>query len=70
MFKLFDKKEKGYTNIEEIRTVLQSRIVVPVLDEDITEIMSLLGIKEDTNITPFELKKYDIFRLQKALSSI
>ena len=70
MFKLFDKKEKGYTNIEEIKTVLQSRIVVPVLDEDITEIMSLLGIKEDTNITPFELKKYDIFRLQKALSSI
>ena len=61
MFKLFDKKEKGYTNIEEIKTVLQSRIVVPVLDEDITEIMSLLGIKEDTNITPFELKKYDIF---------
>jgi Ca2+-binding EF-hand superfamily protein len=65
MFKLFDKKEKGFTNIDEIRTVLQSRIVVPVLDEDIDELMDLLGVKEDSMISAQEMNK-----LEKILSSI
>ena len=57
MFKIFDRKDKGTTNIDEIRNVLQTRIVVPVLDEDIDELMKLLGVNSDTSITPRDMKK-------------
>jgi Ca2+-binding EF-hand superfamily protein len=57
MFKLFDKKEKGTTTMEEIKNVLQSRIVVPVLDEDIEEIMQLMGVKLDSTINHYDIKK-------------
>ena len=57
MFKLFDKKDKGSTNIEEIRSVLQTRIVVPVLDEDIDELMSILGAQPDSVITAYDMGK-------------
>ena len=57
MFKLFDRKDKGTTSMEEIRSVLQSRIVVPVLDEDIEELMKLLGVGMDTVITPSDMVK-------------
>jgi Ca2+-binding EF-hand superfamily protein len=55
MFKLFDKKEKGTTTMEEIKSVLQSRIAVPVLDEDIDEIMQIMGVGLDTAITAEDL---------------
>ncbi|OMJ86341.1 hypothetical protein SteCoe_12192 [Stentor coeruleus] len=65
LFKIFDKKDKGTTTMEDIKNVLQSRIAVPVLDEDIDEIAELLDVKMDSVITPTEIS-----RLEKMLSSI
>jgi Ca2+-binding EF-hand superfamily protein len=57
LFKIFDKKEKGSTTMEEVKSVLLSRISVPVSDEDIAELAELLDVKMDSVITPTEISR-------------
>lgn len=57
LFRMFDKKDRGSTTMDEIKNVLQSRVVVPVTDEDIEELMTLLGVDMQTPITLWDFSK-------------
>lgn len=70
VFKLFDKKEKGSTSFEEVKSVLQSRIELPIHEEDFEELKHLLGVQPNTPLTPNNFKQYFLFRLEKILSNI
>jgi Ca2+-binding EF-hand superfamily protein len=57
VFRLFDKKDKGVTSMEEVKNVLHSRIDLPITDEDIEEIKCLLGAHHGNSITPNDFKQ-------------
>lgn len=57
VFRLFDKKDKGVTTIEEVKNVLHTRIDLPINDEDIEELKHLLGAHHGSSITPNDFKQ-------------
>lgn len=70
VFKLFDKKDKGTTTFEEVKSVIQQRIDLPVQEEDFEELKNLLGVQPNTPLTNSNFKQYSINRLEKILSSV
>ena len=70
VFKLFDKKERGSTTFEEVKSVLQSRIELPIHEEDFEELKHLLGAQPNTLLTPSNFKQYFPFRLERILSNV
>lgn len=59
VFKLFDKKEKGSTTFDEVKSVLQSRIELPIHEEDFEELKHLLGAQPNTPLTPNNFKQLE-----------
>lgn len=70
IFKLFDKKDKGITSFEEVKSVLQQRIELPIQEEDFEELKELLGVSPNTPLTSSNFKQYPLNRLERILSSI
>mmetsp|Transcript_10730 Transcript_10730/g.16054 ORF Transcript_10730/g.16054 Transcript_10730/m.16054 type:complete len:172 (-) Transcript_10730:1909-2424(-) len=59
LLKVFDRRDKGETTIEEMKNILQSRIVVPVTEEDMEEMMDLMGVDSETPISSGDLAKLE-----------
>jgi Ca2+-binding EF-hand superfamily protein len=43
-FKVFDKREKGATTVNEIKNSLQSRLEVPITENEIMEMFEMAGL--------------------------
>ena len=50
-FKVFDKREKGSTTMNEIKNSLQARLEVPVSENEIAEMFEMAGLSASTNIS-------------------
>ena len=50
-FKVFDKREKGSTTMNEIKNSLQARLDVPVSENEIAEMFEMAGLSASTNIS-------------------
>ncbi|CAG9314906.1 unnamed protein product [Blepharisma stoltei] len=49
-FKIFDKREKGYANVSDIRAALQSKLEVPVTEHEVNEMFEMAGIDPNNPI--------------------
>lgn len=50
-FKVFDKRDKGMTTVVDIKNSLQSRLEVPISDNEVTEMLEMAGLANASNIS-------------------
>lgn len=43
LFNLFDRRRRGYTTMEEVKTVMKEKLVVPVSDQDFEDLLGIIG---------------------------
>ena len=56
-FKVFDRREKGTTSMNEIKNSLQSRLEVPISESEIAEMFEMAGLSTNNNISLEEFMK-------------
>lgn len=50
-FKIFDRKDRGATTVAEIRAALQSKLEVPVTDNEVNEMFEMAGLDPSGTIS-------------------
>ena len=50
-FKVFDRREKGSTTINEIKNALQSKLEVPVSESEVAEMFEIAGLSTSVSIS-------------------
>lgn len=50
-FKVFDKRDKGMTTVSDIKNSLQSRLEVPISENEVTEMLEMAGLGSASNIS-------------------
>lgn len=50
-FKVFDKREKGITSMNEIKNSLQTRLEVPISENEVAEMFEMAGLAASNNIS-------------------
>ena len=50
-FKIFDRKDRGVTTVAEIRAALQSKLEVPVTDNEVNEMFEMAGLDPSGTIS-------------------
>ena len=59
LFRIFDKKDKGMTTLEEMRAILTSKLEVPVTDDRFQEMMEYLKVDWRTPISFLDFGKLE-----------
>ena len=50
-FKIFDRREKGTTTVNEIKNSLQSKLEVPITETEIAEMLEMAGVPSGKSIS-------------------
>lgn len=50
-FKIFDRRDRGSTSVSEIKSALQSKLEVPVAENEIIEMFEMAGLDPSNQIT-------------------
>jgi Ca2+-binding EF-hand superfamily protein len=50
-FKIFDRREKGTTSVNEIKNSLQTRLEVPISENEVSEMLEMAGLSNTGNIS-------------------